>query len=42
VDDAARRAVAGVRSADVGQAHPVGFLLFSDEALTAFDRAISG
>jgi O-acetyl-ADP-ribose deacetylase (regulator of RNase III) len=42
LDDAARQAVAGVRSADVQHVQEVRFVLFSDEALAAFERALSG
>jgi O-acetyl-ADP-ribose deacetylase (regulator of RNase III) len=42
LDDAARQAVEAVRSASVEHVHEVRFVLFSDEALTAFDAAVSG
>jgi O-acetyl-ADP-ribose deacetylase (regulator of RNase III) len=41
LEDAARQAVAGVRSADVEHVQAVRFVLFSDEALTAFERALN-
>ena len=42
LDDAARQAVAGVRSAVVEHVTEVRFVLFSDEALAAFEAALSG
>ena len=42
IEDAARRAVAGVREAALEHVAEVRFVLFSDEALAAFERAISG
>jgi O-acetyl-ADP-ribose deacetylase len=42
LDDAARQAVAGVRSATVQHVVEVRFVLFSDEALTAFEAGLSG
>jgi O-acetyl-ADP-ribose deacetylase len=42
LDDAARQAVAGVRSVAVEHVTEVRFVLFSDEALTAFETALSG
>jgi O-acetyl-ADP-ribose deacetylase (regulator of RNase III) len=42
LDDAARQAVTGVGSAVVEHVREVRFVLFSDEALAAFERAISG
>jgi O-acetyl-ADP-ribose deacetylase (regulator of RNase III) len=41
LDDAARQAVAGVRSAAVEHVREVSFVLFSDEALAAFEAALS-
>ena len=41
LDDAARQAVAGVRAADVEHVTEVRFVLFSDEALAAFEAALS-
>jgi O-acetyl-ADP-ribose deacetylase (regulator of RNase III) len=40
VDDAARQAVAGVRSASVDHVAEVRFVLFSDAALAAFEAAL--
>jgi O-acetyl-ADP-ribose deacetylase (regulator of RNase III) len=40
VDDAARQAVAGVRSASVEHVTEVQFVLFSDAALAAFEAAL--
>ena len=42
IEDAARQAVAGVREAAVEHVAEVRFVLFSDEALAAFERAVSG
>jgi O-acetyl-ADP-ribose deacetylase (regulator of RNase III) len=42
LDDAARQAVAGVREATVEHVTEVRFVLFSDEALAAFERALNG
>ena len=42
IEDAARQAVAGVRSAAVEHVTEVRFVLFSDEALAAFEAALSG
>jgi O-acetyl-ADP-ribose deacetylase (regulator of RNase III) len=42
IDDAARQAVAGVRAASVEHVIEVRFVLFSDEALAAFEAALSG
>jgi O-acetyl-ADP-ribose deacetylase (regulator of RNase III) len=42
LDDAARQAVAAVRSASVEHVREVRFVLFSDEALAAFEAALSG
>jgi O-acetyl-ADP-ribose deacetylase (regulator of RNase III) len=42
LDDAALQAVAGVRAADVEHVREVRFVLFSDEALVAFEAALSG
>jgi O-acetyl-ADP-ribose deacetylase len=42
LDDAARQAVAGVRGASVEHVAEVRFVLFSDEALGAFEAALSG
>jgi len=42
LDDAARQAVAGVRSAVVEHVTDVRFVLFSDEALAVFENALSG
>jgi O-acetyl-ADP-ribose deacetylase len=42
LDDAARQAVAGVRSASVEHVREVRFVLFSDEALAAFEQALAG
>ena len=41
LDDAARQAVAGVRSVSVEHVLGVRFVLFSDEALAAFEVALS-
>jgi O-acetyl-ADP-ribose deacetylase (regulator of RNase III) len=41
LDDAARQAVAGVRAARVEHVQEVRFVLFSDEALTAFESALA-
>jgi O-acetyl-ADP-ribose deacetylase (regulator of RNase III) len=41
LDDAARQAVAGVRSVSVELVLEVRFVLFSDEALAAFEVALS-
>jgi O-acetyl-ADP-ribose deacetylase (regulator of RNase III) len=41
MDDAARQAVAGVRSVTVDQVQEVRFVLFDDEALAAFLAALS-
>lgn len=42
LDDAAVQAVAGAREAVVEHVREVRFVLFSDDALTAFERALSG
>jgi O-acetyl-ADP-ribose deacetylase len=42
VEDAARQAVAGVRSAPVEHVAEVRFVLFSDPVLAAFETALSG
>jgi O-acetyl-ADP-ribose deacetylase len=42
LDDAARQAVAAVRSASVEHVQEVRFVLFSAEALAAFEAALSG
>lgn len=42
LDDAARQAVAAVRAAEVEHVQEVRFVLFSDEALAAFEAALSG
>ena len=42
VEDAARQAVAGVRAVSVEHVTDVRFVLFSDEALAAFEAALSG
>ena len=42
IEDAARQAVAGVREAAVEHVAEVRFVLFSDEALAAFEHAITG
>jgi O-acetyl-ADP-ribose deacetylase (regulator of RNase III) len=42
LDDAARQAVAGVRSATVEHVHEVRFVLFDERALAAFEDALSG
>ena len=42
IEDAAVQAVAGVRSAAVQHVQEVRFVLFGDEALAAFERALSG
>ena len=42
IEDAARQAVAGVRSAAVEHVTEVRFVLFSDQALAAFEAALSG
>lgn len=42
LDDAARQAVAGVRSVEVEHVRDVRFVLFSEEALRAFEVALSG
>ena len=42
LDDAARQAAAGLRSAVVVHVREVRFVLVSDEALAAFERALSG
>jgi len=42
IDDAAVQAVAGVRSTAVQHVQEVRFVLFGDEALAAFERALSG
>ena len=42
LDDAARQAVAGVRSVPVEHVQEVRFVLFDDRALAAFEAAISG
>jgi O-acetyl-ADP-ribose deacetylase (regulator of RNase III) len=42
LDDAARQAVAGVRSAESEHVQEVRFVLFSDEALAAFETALAG
>ena len=42
LDDAARQAVGAVRAAAVEHVREVRFVLFSDEALAAFDAAVSG
>ena len=41
VEDAARQAVAGVRAVSVEHVTDVRFVLFSDEALAAFEAALS-
>ena len=41
LDDAARQAVAGVRAAPVEHVQEVRFVLFSDEALAAFEAALA-
>ncbi len=41
LDDAARQAVAGVRAAPVDHVQEVRFVLFSDEALAAFEGALA-
>jgi len=41
LDDAARQAVAGVRGAAVEHVREVRFVLFSDEALAAFEAALA-
>ena len=42
LDDAARQAVAGVRAATVEHVSEVRFVLFADDALVAFEAALSG
>jgi O-acetyl-ADP-ribose deacetylase len=42
IDDAARQAVAAVRSASVQHVQEVRFVLFDDRALAAFEAALSG
>jgi O-acetyl-ADP-ribose deacetylase (regulator of RNase III) len=42
VDDAARQAVAGVRSAEVEHVVEVRFVLFSPDVLAAFEAALAG
>jgi len=42
IEDAAVQAVAGVRAAAVQHVQGVRFVLFGDEALAAFERALSG
>jgi len=42
MDDAARQAVAAVRAATVEHVAEVRFVLFSEEALAAFEAALSG
>ncbi|MGY1801923.1 O-acetyl-ADP-ribose deacetylase [Blastococcus sp. SYSU D00922] len=42
LDDAARQAVTAVRSVEPQHVQEVRFVLFSDEALTAFEAALSG
>lgn len=42
LEDAARQAVTGVRSASVEHVQEVRFVLFSAEALTAFEAALAG
>jgi O-acetyl-ADP-ribose deacetylase len=42
LDDAARQAVAGVRSVSVEHVQEVRFVLFDDRALVAFEEALSG
>ncbi|SOD94356.1 O-acetyl-ADP-ribose deacetylase [Blastococcus haudaquaticus] len=42
LDDAARQAVAGVRSVQAEHVQEVRFVLFGEEALTAFEAALSG
>jgi len=42
LDDAARQAVAGVRSVTVEHVQEVRFVLFGDEALAAFEAALAG
>ena len=42
MDDAARQAVAGVRSAVVEHVQDVRFVLFDDRALAAFEAALTG
>ncbi len=41
LDDAARQAVAAVRSTDVEHVQEVRFVLFGPEALAAFERALA-
>jgi O-acetyl-ADP-ribose deacetylase (regulator of RNase III) len=41
LDDAGRQAVAGVRSVSVEHVQEVRFVLFSDEALRAFELALA-
>ena len=41
VEDAARQAVAGVRAVTVEHVTDVRFVLFSDDALAAFEAALS-
>jgi O-acetyl-ADP-ribose deacetylase (regulator of RNase III) len=42
IEDAARQAVAGVRAVPVDHVQEVRFVLFSDEALAAFEAALNG
>jgi O-acetyl-ADP-ribose deacetylase (regulator of RNase III) len=42
IEDAARHAVAGVRAAPVEHVAEARFVLFSDDALAAFEAALSG
>jgi O-acetyl-ADP-ribose deacetylase (regulator of RNase III) len=42
LDDAARQAVAGVRSVDVEHVREVRFVLFDEPALAAFEAALTG
>ncbi len=42
IEDAARQAIAGVRSPAVEHVAEVRFVLFSDQALAAFEAALSG
>jgi O-acetyl-ADP-ribose deacetylase (regulator of RNase III) len=42
MEDAARQAVAGVRSASVEHVQEVRFVLFDDVALAAFEAALAG
>jgi O-acetyl-ADP-ribose deacetylase (regulator of RNase III) len=42
IEDAARQAVAGVRAVPVDHVQEVRFVLFSDEALAAFEAVLNG